>query len=88
MATIAVPQSPTVGRPALLDWLAVDFMENGWDVKALLKKIMLSDAYRQTSKATPAVLAKDPDNRLLARGPRIRMSAEMVRDAALLTWSI
>jgi hypothetical protein len=71
-------------HPELLDWLAVDFAENGWDVKALLKKIMLSDTYRQSSKATPALLAKDPDNRLLARGPRIRMSAEMVRDSALL----
>ena len=70
-------------HPELLDWLAVDFMENGWDVKALLKKIMLSETYRQSSKATPALLAKDPDNRLLARGPRIRMAAEMVRDAAL-----
>ena len=70
-------------HPELLDWMAVDFMENGWDVKALLKKIMLSDTYRQSSKATPALLAKDPENRLLARGPRIRMSAEMVRDSAL-----
>ncbi|MBL8237309.1 MAG: DUF1553 domain-containing protein [Bryobacterales bacterium] len=70
-------------HPELLDWLAVDFIENGWDVKALLKKIMLSETYRQSSKATPALLAKDPDNRLLARGPRIRMAAEMVRDAAL-----
>jgi hypothetical protein len=70
-------------HPELLDWLAVEFMESGWDVKALLKKIMMSETYRQSSKATPALLAKDPDNRLLARGPRIRMAAEMVRDAAL-----
>ena len=70
-------------HPELLDWMAVDFMESGWDVKVLLKKIMLSDTYRQSSKTTPVLLAKDPDNRLLARGPRIRMSAEMVRDSAL-----
>jgi len=70
-------------HPELLDWLAVDFVENGWDVKALLKKIMMSETYRQSSKVTPALLAKDPDNRLLARGPRIRLPAEMVRDAAL-----
>ncbi len=70
-------------HPELLDWLAVDFVENGWDVKALLKKIMRSETYRQSSKVTPALMAKDPDNRLLARGPRIRMAAEMVRDSAL-----
>jgi hypothetical protein len=70
-------------HPELLDWLAVDFMENGWDVKALLKKILMSETYRQSSKATPEMVAKDPDNRLLGRGPRIRMAAEMVRDAAL-----
>ena len=70
-------------HPELLDWLAVDFQENGWDVKALFKKIMMSETYRQSSKATPELLAKDPDNRLLARGPRLRLSAEMVRDAAL-----
>jgi hypothetical protein len=70
-------------HPELIDWLAVDFMENGWDVKALLKKIMLSETYRQSAKATPELIGKDPENRLLARGPRIRLSAEMVRDVAL-----
>jgi hypothetical protein len=70
-------------HPELIDWLAVDFVENGWDVKALLKKIMLSETYRQSSKATPELVAKDPENRLLARGPRLRLAAEMVRDAAL-----
>lgn len=70
-------------HPELLDWLAVEFMENGWDVKALLKQIVTSATYRQSSKVTPLLLQKDPDNRLLARGPRVRLSAEMVRDQAL-----
>ncbi|MBM3783412.1 MAG: DUF1553 domain-containing protein [Acidobacteria bacterium] len=70
-------------HPELLDTLAVDFMESGWDTKALMKKILLSETYRQSSRATPEHLAKDPDNRLLARGPRLRLSAEMIRDVAL-----
>jgi hypothetical protein len=70
-------------HPELLDWLAVDFMRSGWDVKTLHKKIVLSAAYRQTSKATPELIQRDPENRLLARGPRFRMPAEMVRDQAL-----
>ena len=70
-------------HPELLDWLAVDFMEHGWDVKALLRQIVLSETYRQTSAATPEALEKDPANRLLARGPRFRLPAELVRDTAL-----
>jgi hypothetical protein len=70
-------------HPELLDWLAVEFMESGWNVKALQKTIVMSAAYRQSSKASPELLARDPENRLLARGPRIRMPAEMVRDQAL-----
>ena len=67
----------------LLDWLAVDFRENGWDVQRLFKQIVLSSTYRQAAVTTPEKQAKDPENRLLSRGPRFRMDAEMVRDAAL-----
>ena len=67
----------------LLDWLAVDFRDNGWDVKRLLKQMVMSSAYRQDNRATPEQLAKDARNRLLARGPRFRLSAEVVRDQAL-----
>ncbi len=67
----------------LLDWLAVEFMENGWDTKALLKTIVTSDTYRQSSHVSPGLLARDPENRLFARGTRLRISPEMVRDQAL-----
>src|SRR5690606_17247211 len=70
-------------HPELLDWLATEFVRTGWDVKALQKQIVLSYAYRQASKVTPELLAKDPDNALLARGPRFRLDGEMIRDAAL-----
>lgn len=70
-------------HPELLDWLAVEFMESGWDVKRLHRTIVTSAAYRQSSKVSPALAAKDPENRLLARGPRLRLPAETVRDAAL-----
>jgi len=67
----------------LLDWLAVDFRESGWDVKRFYKQIVMSAAYRQSSALTPEKLAKDPENRLISRGPRFRMDAEMIRDYAL-----
>ncbi len=70
-------------HPELLDWLAVEFMDEGWSVKALLRTLVLSSAYRQDSTVTPALQARDPYNRLLARGPRFRLEAEMVRDVAL-----
>lgn len=70
-------------HPELLDWLAVEFMEHDWDMKALLKTILCSAAYRQSSKVTEDLLRRDPDNRHLARGPRTRLSAEMIRDQAL-----
>ena len=74
-------QWPT--NPALLDWLAVQFVESGWDIKALQKLIVTSSVYRQSSNVTPELLATDPDNELLARGPRFRLDAEVVRDSAL-----
>ena len=67
----------------LLDWLAVDFRESGWDVKRLFRTMVLSAAYRQSAVTTPEKLDRDPQNRLLSRGPRFRMDAEMVRDYAL-----
>ncbi|MGA0557629.1 DUF1553 domain-containing protein [Larkinella sp. VNQ87] len=68
----------------LLDWLAVEFMEtDGWHVKKLLKRMVMSATYRQRSQASPELLAKDPFNKLLARGPRVRLAAEQVRDQAL-----
>ncbi|MDB6023440.1 MAG: Protein of unknown function (DUF1553)/Protein of unknown function (DUF1549)/Planctomycete, partial [Pedosphaera sp.] len=70
-------------HPELLDWLAVDFRESGWDMKRFFKMMVMSAAYRQSATVTPDKLAKDSDNRLLSRGPRFRMDAEMVRDYAL-----
>ncbi len=70
-------------HPELLDWLSIEFIESGWDVKKLFKLMVLSAAYRQSAAATPEKLAKDNANRLLSRGPRFRMDAEMVRDHAL-----
>jgi len=70
-------------HPELLDWLAVDFRESGWDVKRLFKLMVTSAAYRQSAQVTPEKLDRDPQNRLLSRGPRYRMDAEMVRDYAL-----
>ena len=67
----------------LLDWLAVEFREGGWDMKQLVKLIVMSATYRQSAILTPEKLEKDPANRLLSRGPRFRMDAEMVRDYAL-----
>lgn len=70
-------------HPELLDWLATEFIRTGWDVKGLQKLIVTSATYRQSSKATHALIEKDPENRLLARGPRFRLPAELVRDNAL-----
>src|SRR5262249_2513717 len=70
-------------HPELLDWLALEFMRSGWDTKALLRLIVTSATYRQSSKARPELLAKDPRNRLVARAPRYRLEAEMIRDQAL-----
>jgi hypothetical protein len=70
-------------HPELLDYLAVEFMEGGWDMKALHKRIVLSATYRQASTVDAEKLEKDPDNRWLSRGPRLRLTAEMIRDNAL-----
>jgi Protein of unknown function (DUF1553)/Protein of unknown function (DUF1549)/Planctomycete cytochrome C/Concanavalin A-like lectin/glucanases superfamily len=67
----------------LLDWLAVEFRESGWNVKHMYKLMVMSAAYRQSARATPDQLVKDPKNLLLAHGPRFRMDAEMLRDVAL-----
>ena len=80
-------QGEQPSHPALLDWLAVTFvspdMGQPWDVKALIRRIVTSAAYRQVSVVTAALAAKDPENRLLARGPRLRLQAEFLRDQAL-----
>jgi hypothetical protein len=70
-------------HPELLDWLASDFMSSGWDMKRMLKQIALSATYRQSSRASADLLARDPANQLLARGPARRLTAEMLRDQAL-----
>ncbi len=70
-------------HPELLDWLATEFVASGWDVKKMHKTIVMSATYRQASRLKKDLIAHDPDNRLLARGPRYRLSAEMVRDQAL-----
>lgn len=70
-------------HPELLDWLAVDFRESGWDVKRLLRMMVTSATYRQRARVDKSKLASDPENRLLSRGPRFRMDAEMIRDYAL-----
>jgi hypothetical protein len=70
-------------HPELLDWLAAELMDSGWDLKHLLKLMVTSEAYRQSSKSTPDLNERDPDNRLLARGPRFRPTGELLRDQAL-----
>ncbi|HEV3237731.1 MAG TPA: PSD1 and planctomycete cytochrome C domain-containing protein [Gemmataceae bacterium] len=87
-------QGELPSHPDLLDWLAVEFMsrspaplgsgsKKSWDVKALIRLIVTSSSYRQSSKVTPALYERDPENRLLARGPRLRLQAEFIRDQAL-----
>ena len=76
-------QSPAASHPQLLDWLAVDFMENDWRIKDLHRLIVNSSTYKQNSRLSPELREKDPYNRLLARGPRFRVDGEIVRDIAL-----
>jgi hypothetical protein len=70
-------------HPELLDWLATEFVRTGWDIRALQRLIVTSAVYRQSSTVSAALRERDPENRLLARGPRVRMPAEMIRDTAL-----
>ena len=76
-------RTPVPLHQDLLDWLAVDFMEHGWSQKHLVRTLVSSRTYQQTSRATPAQLERDPRNQYLARGPRFRADAEVVRDVAL-----
>ena len=76
-------QADWPSHPELLDWLATEFVRVGWDMKAIQKTIVMSAAYRQSSAVTLALVERDPENRLMARGPRFRVQAEVVRDQAL-----
>ncbi|MEI6257035.1 MAG: PSD1 and planctomycete cytochrome C domain-containing protein [Planctomycetota bacterium] len=76
-------QGDLPSHPELLDWLAVELVARKWDTKAIQRLIVTSAAYRQTSKASPELVAQDPENRLVACGPRVRLSAEVIRDQAL-----
>lgn len=76
-------QGDPPSHPELLDWLALEFMSKGWSLKDLHRLIVTSATYQQSSRLTPALLAKDPENKLLARGPRVRLEAEMIRDTVL-----
>jgi hypothetical protein len=76
-------QGETPSHPELLDWLAREFVDSGWDQKHMVRLMVTSATYRQASQIRPETLAKDPDNRLLSRGPRFRWSAEIIRDSAL-----
>lgn len=76
-------QGMVPSHPELLDWLAVDFRENGWSIRKLIRRIVLSSTYRQSTTTTDRKLAVDPGNQLLSRGPRFRLSAEQVRDQAM-----
>ncbi|RIK82219.1 MAG: hypothetical protein DCC68_06975 [Planctomycetota bacterium] len=76
-------QGALPSHPELLDWLAVDAARQGWDIKGILRRMVTSSVYRQSSNITPELLERDAYNRLLARGPRVRLSAEVIRDQAL-----
>jgi len=76
-------QGEPPSHPELLDWLSVQFVEDGWDERKLIKRMLMSNAYRQSAVVTPKLLEHDPENRLLARGPRFRLDAEVLRDQAL-----
>ncbi len=73
-------QGSQPSHPDLLDWLAMEFCESGWNVKQLMKTLVMSATYRQSSVISPALSERDPQNRLLARGSRYRLQAEFIRD--------
>jgi hypothetical protein len=81
-------QGEQPSNPLLLDWLATEFVRTGWNVKAMQRLIVTSATYRQSSRITPELAERDPENRLLARGPRFRLPAELVRDNALAVSSL
>ena len=76
-------QGESPSHPELLDWLASEFRQSGWDTKQFFRLLVTSSTYRQSAQVTKATLDRDPENRLLSRGPRFRMDAEMIRDYAL-----
>src|SRR5258708_13349824 len=76
-------QGDLPANPALLDWLAADFMEHGWNIKRLVKQVVLSATYRQSAKSTPENLEKNPETTSLSKGPRNRIGAEFIRDLVL-----
>lgn len=76
-------QGSVPSHPKLLDNLAIEFRESGWDIKKLMKRMVMTSAFQQSSQLTPELVSKDPENRLLARGPRYRLDAEALRDQAL-----
>ena len=76
-------QGEPPSHPELLDWLASEFVAQKWDMKAMQKRMVMSAAYQQSSKVSPSLLERDPENRLIARGPRFRLPAELIRDNAL-----
>jgi hypothetical protein len=76
-------QGERPSHPELLDWLALDFIDSGWDVRRMQKQIVMSSTYRQSSRVTPRQLSIDPENRWVSRGPRFRLDAEIIRDQAL-----
>jgi hypothetical protein len=76
-------QADWPSHPELLDWLATEFVRVGWDMKAIQKEMVMSAAYRQSAAVTPDLVERDPENRLLARGPRFRLQAEIIRDQAM-----
>jgi hypothetical protein len=76
-------QADWPSHPELLDWLACELVDRDWNLKAIIRLMVTSAAYRQTSRATPELVASDPENRLVACGPRVRLSAEVIRDQAL-----
>ncbi len=78
-------QGELPSHPELLDWLAVDFMEHGWDIKRLMRQFVTSATYRQSARVTPEKLARDPDNTYLSHASRLRMPAELIRDYVLAT---